>query len=187
MIPTGSFTSTPIVTSYAYPDNLPYDPLSQTVNGGLALNDGSLGRTYQFWNVSYDGTNINVKPVGGAVVLSLTKAGVLSVSLAFDANMQPAIAWTTSAGAFFYYYDTLAAAFTTVSYSNVSSCRVCVDDPSRYYAGASDVIFGYIRGTTLYYRQQRDRYATEYTVGTAHGVLQHLALSTGSRLQLQVL
>ena len=187
MIPGNTFTPTPIVTGYSYPDTLPYDPLSQTVNGGIALNDGSMGRTYQFWNVSYDSTSINVKPLGGAVALSLTVTGVLSVSLAFDTNMQPVLAWTTTAGAFLRYYNAIAEVFDTLAYPAVSSCRVAVDDPAPYYAGASDVVFGYTLGSSLYYRQQRDRYTIAYLVGSVRGTLQHLGLNLGSRLQFQVL
>lgn len=186
MIPGNTFTVTPIVSPYPYPDSLPYDPLSQIVNGGLALNDATHGRLYQYWNASYDGTRINIKPVGGAVAMSLAETGVLTVSLAFDINMQPTLAWTTLSGAYLYYYDTITQHFIRTYYPGYTSCRVSVDDAANYYSGQSDVIFGYTAANVLYYRQQRDRYLFPYFIGNVRGVLRKLGLNLGSRLQFQV-
>jgi hypothetical protein len=185
MIPNNAFTTpTPIVSAFLPPKDEPYQPLTSKSRGGIALNDASQGRDYQNWVVSYNGTNILVAPQGGSTVFTLTVAGVLSVSLAFDNNMNPVIAWMDSVGAKLYWYNNTN--FVTTPFS-ATSCRVTIDDVRDFYNANSDVIFAYTYGTNLYWRQQRDQYATEYTVGSTTGLLQKVGLSELNRLQFQLL
>lgn len=186
MIPANAFTPTPVVSNFQYPYDEAYSPLSQNVYGGVAIGDASLGRQVRVWNVSYNGAYINVKPSDGTVVLSLAQTGVLTVSLAFDNNMGPVIAWTTTTGANLYYYDTLTSSYITRFFSDILSCRVCVDDAREFYTANSDVIFSYTKLGNLYYRQQRDRYDTEYTIGATTKTLIRAAPNVGNRLQFQL-
>jgi hypothetical protein len=185
MIPNNAFTTpTPIVSAFLPPKDEPYQPLTSKSRGGVALNDASLGRDYQNWVVSYNGSDILVAPQAGSTVFTLTVAGVLSVSLAFDNNMNPVIAWMDSVGAKLYWYNNTN--FVTTPFS-ATSCRVTIDDVRDFYNANSDVIFAYTYGTNLYWRQQRDQYATEYTVGSTTGLLQKVGLSELNRLQFQLL
>jgi hypothetical protein len=186
MIPGGNFTTIPVVTALQPPYDLPYDPVSQIVPGGIALSDPSEGRLYQNWEISYDGANINIKPVLSSVVFTLPMPGVLTVSLAFDNNMGLAFAWQTLAGSNLYYFDTDLSAYTTKIFPGTTSCRVCVDEPRDYYNADSDVMIGYTRSNTLYYRQQRDKYNIEYTVGATNRTLRKMAPSLGNRLQFEL-
>lgn len=186
MIPANAFTPIPIVSNFQYPYNEPYSPLSQNVYGGVAIGDASLGRQVKVWNVSYNGSFINVKPADGPIAFSLEQGGVLSVSLAFDNNMGLVIAWTTTSGASLYYFNTLTSTYITRFFADISSCRVCVDDAREFYSANSDVIFSYTRSGTLYYRQQRDRYDVEYTIGTTSKQLIRAAPNVGNRLQFQL-
>jgi hypothetical protein len=185
MIPNNAFTTpTPIVSAFLPPKDEPYQPLTSKSRGGVALNDASLGRDYQNWVVSYNGSDILVAPQGGSTVFTLAVAGVLSVSLAFDNNMNPVIAWMDSVGAKLYWYNNTN--FVTTPFS-ATSCRVTIDDVRDFYNANSDVIFAYTYGTNLYWRQQRDQYATEYTVGSTTGLLQKVGLNELNRLQFQLL
>ncbi len=186
MIPSNSFTPTPLVSPFQYPYSDPYLPLSQNVLGGIAIGDASAGRQVRVWNVSYDGVNINVKPADDVVVFSLTTPGVLTVSLAFDNNMGLVIAWTTSTGANLYYYDTLTLQYVTRFFINISSCRVCIDDANDFYSAESDVIFSYTLSNNLYWRQQRDRYDIERLIGATTNTLIRAAPNTGNRLQFEL-
>lgn len=186
MIPLNTFTPTPIVSDFIDPYGRPYNPLSQYVMGGLAIGDASAGREVQVWNVAYNGANITVRPEVGAVAFSMAQSDVQSVSLAFDNNMGLAIAWTTSSGANLYYFDTLTTAYTTQFFPGITSCRVCVDDARDFYAAQSDVIFSYTLSNTLYYRQQRDRYDIQYTIGATTKRLIRAAPNVGNRLQFQL-
>ena len=185
MIPANTITPTPIEYPFAYLEGQHYDPLYQRVMGGIALNDPSLGRLVQPWSVAYVGTSIEIRPADGTLAFSMTELGVLAVSLAFDNNMAPAIAWMTTAGANLYYYDTVTAGYITRFFTEVLSCRVAVDDPREFYTTMSDVIFGYTLGTNLYWRQQRDRYDIQRTVGPTTQLLMRMGPSVGNRLQFQ--
>jgi hypothetical protein len=184
MIPNNAFTTSPIVSAFLPPKDEPYQPLTSKSRGGVALNDASLGRDYQNWVVSYDGSDILVAPQGGATAFTLTVAGVLSVSLAFDNNMNVILAWMDSVGAKLYWFDNVS--YVTTAFP-ATSCRVTIDDVRDFYNANSDVIFAYTYGTNLYWRQQRDQYAVEYPIGTTTGLLQKVGLNQLNRLQFQLL
>lgn len=187
MIPGNSFTPVPVVSPFTFPDNLPYSPLSDTVMGGVALNNGSQGRMVQLWTAWYDGAQIRVQPTSGSVVFSLPVAGVLTLSLAFDQSMALALAYQTAAGSNLYYFNTLTSSYTTLTLPGTTSCRACVDNPANFYAGSSDIIFAYTAGGNLSYRQQRDRYTIEYPIGaTGTKKLNRMGLNTGNRLQFEL-
>ena len=63
MIPGNAFTPIPVLGTFLYLEDLPYDPLTQTVMGGIALNDPSMGRLYRPWTVSYMPPGTIVGPV----------------------------------------------------------------------------------------------------------------------------
>jgi hypothetical protein len=184
MIPNNAFTTTPIVSAFLPPKDEPYQPLTSKSRGGVALNDASLGRDYQNWVVSYDGSDILVAPQGGSTAFTLTVAGVLSVSLAFDNNMNVILAWMDSVGAKLYWFDNVS--YVTTAFA-ATSCRVTIDDVRDFYNANSDVIFAYTNAGTLYWRQQRDLYAIERTVGPTTGLLQKVGLNQLNRLQFQLL
>jgi hypothetical protein len=186
MIPGNTFTPTPIVGTFLYLQSLPYNPLSQTVMGGVALQDGSQGRLVKPWTVFYLNGLIQVRPENNAVVFTLPATDVQTVSLAFDANMSLVIAWQTSTDANIYYYDTITASYITRNFPGVISCRVCVDDPLEFYTAQSDVIFGYTLSGNLNYRQQRDRYDIEYLIKPTSKYLIKMGPSSVNRLQFEL-
>lgn len=186
MIPGNQFTTTPDVKPYIPPYNLPYNPLEQTVLGGIALNDPSQGRMYQNWVIYYDSPYIRIKPEGGSVVFSLEMANVTAVSLAFDSNMNIAIAYQKNSGSYLYYYNFDVSAFSTLEIAGATSCRAVVDDPRTFYTPDSDIMFGYTLNGNLYYRQQRDKYLIERLIGPADGILLKMAPSEGNRLQFEL-
>ena len=188
MIPLNTFTPTPIISNFQAPYDLPYNPLSQDVLGGIAIGNPSQGRQYKIWTVSYNGAAIDVKPVDGPIAFSLLAANVETVSLAFDNNMGLVIAWKlTTGGANLYYFDTLTSQYITRFFAGVLSCRVVVDDARDFYTASSDVIFGYTLGGNLYWRQQRDRYDNQYLVGPTTKFLRKMAPNVGNRLQFQLI
>jgi hypothetical protein len=187
MIPANTFTVAPEVADFKPPYDNAYTPLHHVAPGGVAVSDPSLGREYQNWEVTYTGGNIIVNPVGGATAFTLAVANVQSVSLAFDNNMGLAIAWKlTSGDAQLYYYDTLTFTYATRSFPDVTSCRICVDDSRDVYTTNSDVIFAYTKAGVLYYRQQRDRYDVEYTIGSTTKFLRRFGPSLVNRLQFEL-
>lgn len=193
-IPLGAFTPTPVISPYLPPLTDDYNPTTMRCTGGVAINDGTQGREVQFWTVAYDGTNINVSDSGGTIRFQLAVAGVLSVSLAFDSNMAVALGYMRADGAYCYFFNGQANQYQTVHVAGVTSCRIAVDKTSAFFSGQSDVIFAYVSsgGTLVHWRQQRDRYAIEYTVPTsaapvitADNPLIKLGPSLANRLQFE--
>jgi hypothetical protein len=155
------------------PVDEPYTPLYQKVWGGTAIGNGVAGRQVQYWEVSYETGSIRVRPEGGAEAFSLPVAGVTSCSLAFDQNMGVVLAWQTATGSFIYFYSSTGA-YTTLEVTGTTSCRIVVDDLRIESTASSDVIFAYTLDNTLYWRQQRENYTIQRTVGATTGVLQKL-------------
>ena len=180
----GSLTSLPM--PFLPPGDESYDPLVEATTGGTALGSGTAGRQVQRWTASYELGKISVSDETGFIALQLPVAGVLAVSLAFNNNMDVAIAYQKATGSYLYYYDTISASYQTFQVLGTDSCRTGVDDPRLFNNAASDVIFAYTKLGVLYYRQQRDRYLVEYTVGPAKGILKRVGPNVGYRFQFHL-
>ena len=187
MIPSNSFTSTPAIGNFQYPYSEPYDPLYQNVLGGISIGDSSRGRQYKIWNITYVLGNIIVSSADNPNAFTLVETDVTAISLAFDNNMGLVIAWQTTTGSKLYFYDSITSSYVTSIFSGTTSCRVCIDDARDFNSQDSDVIFSYTLNNNLYWRQQRDRYATERLIGPTTRLLKKVAQTTGNRLQFQLL
>lgn len=140
------------------------------MDGGVALNDTSQGLNYQIWKAE-----IHHDAGGDEIVLSATAvkpftiitgtAGktITEVSLAFNQNMSPVIAFVEDGLAKLYWYDTLISDMTITDFAGMYNPRVALDDIRPTQSAICDVIFAYLKTADkkLYYRQQRDRFQTE--------------------------
>lgn len=131
--------------------------------GGIALQDPSQGLLYQSWHCFLDGNDIKAEAPNTVATTLLTVSDVEQVSLAFDQNMQPNVAYVSAGQAYWWWYNTTTQSHTTMTMaSDVISPGATLDDKRIQNLGNSDIILSYLRGSSLYYRQQRDLYATEY-------------------------
>lgn len=154
--------------------------------GGVAIGDPSGGLSVQVWTARYVGGQIVVDDAALNRTVLLTVAGVLKLSLAFDQNMRPNIAYQTAAGSFLYWFDTFANAFTTTAYPDARNPAVTLDERREVLMNNSDVIFAYQKAAGgLYYRQQRDRFQTEYLLQADTGTAQLLAIAMNRAYRLQ--
>lgn len=170
------------------PDIDDSEPLVSLELGGIALNDPSQGREVQTWRCRVDAGVVKVGPVGGVETAVFTVVGVLtSLSLAFDSNMAPTFAYVEDGVQKLRWFNTLTAAIQTDSFAGASDGRVSTDDKRDWAAPLSDVVFAYARGGVLYYREQRDRYLIEYTVGPTEGLsLRRFGMNAAGRLQFEL-
>lgn len=187
MIPHGTFITPPITAAFKPPGDQAYLPLYQIATGALELGDGNGGREQQLWEVAYVGGEARIAKVGEAYELAIPLVGVLTISLAFDANMGEVLAYATASGCSLRFFNSVTSLYETLEIAGASSCRVVVDDPREFAEAASDVIFGYVKSGSLYYRQQRDRYEVEYLIGEASGDLIAMGMNLLNRLQFEVL
>lgn len=158
------------------PDTL--DKFSQRLSyerGGTALSDPEAGLEIQNWSATWSPatTWVTITPETGAPTDLIQIAGLTSLSLSFDQNMRPALAYEASGQSFLYWYDPTIPAFTTTSFgSEVTSPVLSLDDKRRRgtISNRNDILLFYFKGASLYCRQQRDRYTIERWLATFSGV-----------------
>lgn len=186
MLPLNQITPNAIASAFRFP----YGESSLLIDrtyGGAALNDASQGREAQLWTIAYDGLNVSVFPESGVVQQTVPIAGVMACSLAFDANMNTAIAWIDGSGAHLRHFDSHTLQYSVLDIPGANSCKARTDDTRAFNAALSDVIFAYTLNGVLYYRVERDNYAIEYTVGVCGPLTLHrMGMSVGQRFQFEV-
>lgn len=186
-LPQNVITTVPYQDDFLPPRNEDYDPLISLHFGGTALNDPSAGRLVKVWTFYWNGTSVYVTNEDlMSPTLLFNRAGVLSISGAFDSNMQPVVAYRDATGCFVWYFDALASAFIHKQITGANSIQCSVDDLRPFFAARSDVIVGYTKSGVLYWRQQRDRYDDEYTAGPAAGTLTRVGQNNQFRYQFEV-
>lgn len=185
MIPLDKFTEEPAKAEFLYPYGAG-TRLSEQVWGGVAISDPSMGRSYQLWTVSAPSDRIIVG-IGSSTEMTLVTGPVESCSLAFDANMAPAICYQQSGAAHLYYHDSYTNSWVTMDVP-ATSCLVRNDDVRDVVSDASDCIFAYTAGDQLFYRVEREHYAVEHLVGAVPSgwVLAHMGPNLVGRFQFQL-
>jgi hypothetical protein len=199
MLPNNALSTTLEYSQFLPPDNLPPSDMVDYEEGGVALSDGSQGLQVQVWTLQGIPTGGLSDPVDVVISAPNTEAttlfsrvGISKVALAFDQNMHPFVAFVQNGQATFWWFDTtvLQFVFTDLPTGSTDTC-CCIDDRRslQTLTGFNDIILAYIRDDNLYYRQQRDRYTTEYLlVGDLSTIvinpqLAKVAMNGKSRLQ----
>ena len=196
-LPDDGPSTTPVIADYIAPYDRFTGPLEDYEEGGIALNDGTLGLQVQMWYLSYndieddpnygDFTVTAEDTLESAVIINV--AGVKRVGLGFNQNNDPFICYeTVNCEAKLYWYDLVPQDYVTTTLPAGSRwVACCLDDHRQTQTGTSYVILGYIRNGTLYYRQERDRFATEYSMGTVGAaILYKVGMTKNLRLKFDV-
>ncbi|WP_444890052.1 hypothetical protein [Microbulbifer sp. DLAB2-AA] len=167
-LPENTLSSQPVASPFIGGAALPVRNITDYQRGGIALQDSSKGLNFQTWRarVLEDGKAIvlDAQQVWASTVI--TGNNITEVSLAFDQNMRPVIAYVEAGTAKLYWYDSSQGAQATTTFAGFVTPRVSLDDKRSTQTGNSDVIFAYLKGGNLYYRQQRDRYGVEYLLAS---------------------
>lgn len=191
-LPENQLSSMPVVGAYLSPDDRPYSPLVDYELGGVALNDPSQGLMVKVWQVFMDGNDVMVGPEGGFAEYIFTAPGITELALAFDQNMHATIAFTQNGVVKLRWFDSSVPGFVITDFAGARSPRLCMDDKRAMESNANDIIFGYIRNGSLYYRQQRDRYSIERLLASnvasngSSGVLEKIGMTDRNRIQFVV-
>lgn len=94
-------------------------------------------------------------------------------TFSFDALMRPVVAYQLGDDAtapaerdtYLYWYDNTIPGFTTLALPAAVSPFLHYDFSVDSASGVGEVLLFYIRGTTVYYRKQNDRFTIEHTFG----------------------
>lgn len=185
MMPDNVLSTTPVVAPFFLPQvKSYYAPLVDYELGGLALNDPSGGLDLQLWTAYVDGDDIVVEDADDNTTVLFQMPNVQRLSLAFDSNMKPVIAYTVPSGGYLYWFDTFVGETVHTPIPGATNLCITLDERRDELINNSDVILAYNKGTDLCYRQQRDRYATEYLLSADEGGTL-VAIGTNKQYRLQ--
>lgn len=176
------------------PDNLErVDPRRDWERGGVALSDPTQGLNVRDWTCWTDGLSIWVAPYPeqAPMVEVLTGSGITEVSLAFDQNMGPNVAYVEDGTCKLWWYDSALPGMTTTDFPGCRSPMLTMDDKRDKATnnGQNDIIFAYVRDGQLCWRQQRDRYTIERVLGavpSASSRIVGMGMAENNRLQVKI-
>jgi hypothetical protein len=162
-------------------------PVVDYEDGGVALNNPSLGLMYQLWTCRLSGNDVIVSAPEVADTIIFTTSGITEISFTFDSNMNPALAYIQSSVAKLRWYDTTINDFSIISFdSTVRTPKIVLDDKRTLQSSTRDIILAYVKGGKLCARQQRDRFTIEYELTNAlyKGIIK---FGMNNKLRLQFL
>lgn len=196
MIPNNRLSSRAVVAATVAPAKGPTDYRIDWEYGGVALNDPSQGLQVKLWTLEARDVEID-NIIQQEVVLSapgveptvlFTGKGITEVSLAFDQNMRPFVAYVKEGIPYIYWYDTQAEAqVVTQLPEGAITPRCCTDEKRNDFIGNSDIILAYVRNSNLIVCYQRERYQVEHIMAEGcGGYLVNVAMNTQGRLQFRM-
>jgi hypothetical protein len=190
MLPENVASSLAIPSAFLDPDTRLINKLTDFEMGGVGIADASQGLLVQAWSAYLVDDDVFIKPDGGSPTLLISRVGITELSFTFDQNMRPMLAFVDATGMNLWWYDPTLPGYTFTVFGEARNPRITMDDKRpEALATISDAILGYIRGDTLYYRQQRDRFQVERAlrVGVVASVsLRNIGLSHNLRLQFEL-
>lgn len=187
MIPEARLSTTNIVAGYTdtfYQGNSSID----VEMGGVALNDASLGLLVKPWTLRYDrqSGDMLLSAPGVTEFVVFNRPDITEVSLAFNRNMEVAVAFVQAGQAKLYWYDNTLPGhvFEESLLGAAVNPRICHDDKRQLQDAVGEIILGYVRAGNLYFRAQRDRFLVEYLLKTGGMTrLYHVGINRALRLQ----
>lgn len=199
MIPNESLSPILQWAPFQYPDNIPVYNTTDYQLGGIGIADASQGLQVQAWFLELSGTptlnNVVISAPNTQPLILFSAPDITEISLAFDQNMRPAVAYVSQGNPKFWWYDTTIPGYTIISLSSGTISPRCTFDDKRardVNLGLSDIILTYIYNHNLCYRQERDRFTIEYVlypnidVLIANPVINKIGMNAIERLQFQL-
>lgn len=170
MIPNNALSSQAINSPFIVPDRL--DELLDYEYGGIALGDVSQGLQAKLWSCFYENGQIKASNDLTTQVL-LAVENVTALSLAFDFNMRPMVAYLANGHCYLWWYDSQAAVQITTDFGpSLSFPQLALDDKRSSQSANADVIFAYIKNNKAYMRIQRERFQIEHEITPAKRLIQ---------------
>lgn len=189
MLPDNTNSSIALPGLFLSPDSWITTPLSDFEYGGVALNDASQGLMVKVWHCWLDQYNVWIQAEDGEPVLLFQEVNLTEISLCFDQNMRWSVAYIQEGILKLRWYDSLVAGYVTTVFTEARTPKLSLDDKRPMHLDTSDMILAYMRGTSLYYRQQRERFAVERLLRDnlyPNTKLKNIGMSNKLRLQFEL-
>lgn len=188
MIPNNSLSSLPIVAPYLEKYSDPKAPLVDYEMGGVALSDPSQGLRVKVWTAYVEDNNVLIKADDIDPVVLFSASNITEISLAFDQNMHPAIAYMHGGASFLWWHDATIPGNTTIALGTETKFpKITLDDKRPEAIPQSDIILAYIKNNNLYFRAQRDRFLDEYLLKEdVNGRLLTIGMAVNNRLKFKL-
>lgn len=190
MIPNNSLSSSVVLAPFKGARNRSeVNYYTDWEDGGVGIGDVSMGLEHQAWRGRIVGSNIVINPEFGADIVAYAGTGVITeCSFTFDQTMKPVVAFIEDYVPKLYWYDSLIPGYVVTNLDPaIATPRVALDDKRESQVGNSDVILAYVKNGFLCYRQQRDRFLTEYTLASGlTTTLVKIGMNTKLRFQFLI-
>lgn len=157
--------------------------------GGIGIADSSQGLWVQVWRGRLVSGEIllDVPSNPSIPVFSLfSGTGITEFSFSFDQLMRPLVVFVQEGRSKMYWFNPITSGYGVTDYgSAVINPRLSLDDKRPTLINSSDVIFAYVKNSTLCFRLQRERFEVERTLVSGVSGLAKLGMSDKNRLQFE--
>lgn len=190
MIPQNTMSSIAINGPWLAPDDRGTSLLVDYERGGVALLDSSQGLMGYNWTCFVEGSDVSVQRDGQPPILLFSAVGITELVFTFDQNMRYCVAYMQDDVLKMRWFDSYAGGFVVTSFPGAFNPKLALDDKRSESLNTSDMILAYIRGSTIYWRQQRDRFTIEYVAreDLPSGMrMRTIGMSKNLRFQIELL
>lgn len=165
MLPNNVESMIPVPGVYLPPDD---EVTSTTIDyelGGVAINDATQGLNIFRWQIRIAGSEAKIQREGQAETTLFSASDMREIGLAFDQNMRPHVVYKAGNGNMLLrWFDSTLQQYVTTDFGPARTPRIALDDKRVGASSTSDVVLAYLRGSSLFYRLQRDRFGVERTL-----------------------
>lgn len=190
MIPDGVLSTTPVISNNIYPKLIIKQDLVDFDYGPNNIVDTSEGMLAKVWKGEYNTSNQVVYSADGvASSVVVTVPNILDLSITFDQNARPSLAYWNGTNSYLYWYNTADQMFETLQLPLGSyNPRVILDDKRNFNLANSDILLCYIRNANLCIRYQRERFLTEHILTSVGGFarLSNVGMGNNNRIQFYI-
>jgi hypothetical protein len=161
--------------------------------GGVAIQDPSQGLRVRVWKLWVDVEDVRIAPLDalGSATTLFSGAGITEVTLSFDNNMMPDVAYLQNDDLKLRWFDLSQSPprYVTDDFGpGIATPYLAFDDKRPQLISASDVMLFYVRDRKVWVRLLRDRWLTEYEwadIPSHAGRILAAGMSRGNRMQLK--
>lgn len=161
--PHAHLSAYPVVASLVGADRLPSTDTVVYQEGPIGLADSSQGLQAQIWRGRLIGDTFYVTSPTTVETPLFDRRGIRQVSLSFDQNGRPLVAYLIEGDLWLYWHSTVERRFVhTLLESGVRDGHVILPDKRAFQLENSEVGVYYTKGDQLLWRRQLERYETAH-------------------------